>query len=49
MTLLVPVAGASAEPPAVIELRDAAGRPSGVRFVSSRRSVRIDNDSVFLD
>jgi hypothetical protein len=48
MTLLVPVAGTSADPPAVIELRDARGRPSGVRFDAPRRSVRLDGDTVVV-
>ena len=40
ITLLVPVAGLSAAPPSVIALRDAHGRPVGVRFETLRRSVR---------
>jgi hypothetical protein len=48
MTLLVPVGGASAEPPTVIELRDADGRPSGVRFEAPRRSVRLDGGAVVV-
>jgi hypothetical protein len=45
----VPVAGASADPPAVIELRDAQGRPSGIRFEAPWRSVRVDDDAVVID
>jgi hypothetical protein len=48
MTLLVPVAGASTEPPAVIEVRDAHGRPAGVRFTSTLRSVRVEDDDIVL-
>jgi hypothetical protein len=49
MTLLVPVAGASADPPTVIEIRDSKGRPSGIRFEAPRRSVRLDGDAVVVN
>jgi hypothetical protein len=49
MTLLVPVRGASEEPPAVIEVRDAKGRPSGLRFGAARRSVHVDDDTVVVE
>jgi hypothetical protein len=48
ITLLVAVAGASNEPPAVIEVRDAHGRPSGVQFASTQRSLRVEDDDVVL-
>jgi hypothetical protein len=48
MTLLVPVAGASEEPPAVIELRDRAGRPAGVRMQSPKRSARVERDDIVV-
>ena len=48
ITLLVPVAGASADPPAVIERRDATGRPSGVRFDAPMPSVHVDDDAVVV-
>ena len=48
MTLLVPVAGTSSEPPAVIEVRDAHGRPSGVRFGAAARSAHVDDDTVVV-
>jgi hypothetical protein len=49
MTLLVPVAGPSSEPPPVIEVHDAQGRPSGFRFEAPRRSVRVTSDAVVVD
>ena len=49
MTLLVPVAGPSSEPPPVIEVHDAQGRPSGFRFETPRRSVRVTSDAVLVD
>ncbi len=48
MTLLVPVAGPSSEPPPVIEVHDAQGRPSGFRFETSGRSVRVTDDAVVV-
>ena len=48
ITVLVPVAGASTEPPAVIEVRDAHGRPAGVQLASTQRSVRVDEESVVV-
>jgi hypothetical protein len=48
MTLLVAVAGSAAEPPAVIEVRDSQGRPSGVRFETTGRSVHVDDEHVVV-
>jgi hypothetical protein len=49
MTILVPVAGPSAEPPAVATLHDAHGRPSGVRFNAPERSVHFNDESVTVE
>jgi hypothetical protein len=49
MTLLVAVRGASMDPPAVIEVRDVRGWPSGVHLQTPERSVHVDDDVVVVE
>ena len=49
MTILVPVAGGSDQPPSLATRLDASGRPSGVRFNAPLQSVHFTDESVTVD
>ena len=48
MTLLVPMTGVAEPPPALTVERDESGRPAGVRFDASRRSVHVVDDGIVV-